>query len=265
MTVQSTYPAAMRPGLPGQLADCTVKDTISGCALENIPFGCAVVGTVEPDYGYLLPGSRASSIDIVGSFVTGNSIVITLNGSALPAIAYAGSHQATLDAIVAQLRAQSVVENVNVTTEGWITPHTTISVVVNPPATTGVTAMAVTGGATQPTITILQAPYNMFAGVCQKSDLAAPLFPNIGNVQPFQGYVEGQCMNILRDGRIYVQVEEAVTKGSTVYIRVVEGGSGFPRGSFRASADGGNAVAAPLFSYMSNAAAGEVAVVQINP
>ena len=264
MTVQSSYPAQMRPGLPGMLADCTVKDTISGCALENIPFGYAVVATSDPSYGYLLPGSRASSIEIVGSFVTGNSIVITLNGSALPAIAYAGSHSATVDAVVAQLRAQSVVENVNVTTSGFITPTTTISVVVNPPATTGVTAFVVTGGASQPTVSILQAPFNLFAGIAQRTSLVNPIIPAPNNAQPYQGYFEGSWMNVLRDGRIFVVVEEAVTKGSTVYVRVVANSS-YERGSFRASADGGNAVTAPLFTYMSNAAAGEVAVVQINP
>lgn len=266
MSVQTSYPPYMRLGLPGQLADCTVKDTVSGCALEPIPFGCAVVATNIPDYGYALPGSRITTVFVDGQFATGNSLVITINGVAQPAIVYPGSYAGMISLIEAQLRGLSYVENVNTTLGGVIIPDVTFNVVVNPPATSGITSFVITGGAGQPDVTITQSPVNTFFGVCERSSLAAPYFPNVNGSQPFQGYAEGTCMNVLRDGRIYVVVEEAVTKGAAVFVRIVDGAQGQYRGNFRATAGAGpDAVAAPLFSYASNAAAGEIAVVQINP
>lgn len=265
MSVQTSYPPYMRLGLPGQLADCTVKDTVSGAALEPIPFGVAVVATNIPDYGYALPGSRISSVLVDGSFVAGDSVVITINGTAQPAIVYPGSYAGMIDLIEAQLRGLAYVENVNTTQGGVLVPDFTLNVVVNPPATSGITSFVITGGSFLPMVTITQSSYNEFFGVCQRSSLAAPHFPNVSGTQPFQGYAEGSCLNVLRDGRIYVVVEEAVTKGSAVFVRIVEGAQGQYRGSFRGTAGTSEAVAAPLFSYASNAAAGEIAVVQINP
>lgn len=114
-----------------------------------------------------MPGSRASTATITGGFVPGNVVVVTLNGVALDPIPYAGSQAETVAAIVAQLRAQGVTENVNVVSSGFFTPTETLSVVVNPPAGSAVTAITITGGATQPTVVIAASPFNLFYGISQ--------------------------------------------------------------------------------------------------
>lgn len=77
-------------------------------------------------------------------------------------------------------------------------------------------------------------------------------------------YPKGSDISILRKGRAYVQVEEAVTPSSPVFVRFAAGTS--PQlGAFRASAD--SATAAQMMSgvaYRSSAAAGGFAVIEFN-
>lgn len=266
MTVQSSYPPYMVKGLPGQLADCTVKDTLSGCALEPIPFGLAVCSTNVPDYGYILPGSRATSVFVNGDFVPGNTVTITINGVAQPTLAYDtyGSSAGLWQAIEAQLRALAYVDDVNVREGGIIFSDYTLNVVVVPPAGSGITVFAIAGGGA-PTATITQSAANNFYGVSQKSNIAAPYFPSLAGTQPFQGYQQGASMNVLRKGRIYVIAEQDVVKGAAVFIRIVDGAQGQYRGNFRTTAGSSEAVAAPLFVYASTGQAGDIVVVEINP
>ena len=55
-------------------------------------------------------------------------------------------------------------------------------------------------------------------------------------------YPPGTTISILRQGRVWVAVEEAVTPGSPVFLRYAASGSNTQAGTFRASADGSTAV-----------------------
>lgn len=69
----------------------------------------------------------------------------------------------------------------------------------------------------------------------------------------------------LRQGRVWVKVEEAVTPASAVYIRYASGGGGTQLGSFRASADTATAALAPAgWAYRSSAGAAGFAILEIN-
>jgi hypothetical protein len=71
-------------------------------------------------------------------------------------------------------------------------------------------------------------------------------------------------MGIMHKGRVYVKVEEAITPASPVFVRFASGGGGSELGSFRQDADTATAVELPGVKYMSSAAAGEFAVLELD-
>jgi hypothetical protein len=77
------------------------------------------------------------------------------------------------------------------------------------------------------------------------------------------GYEPQSAMNLLKKGRIYVTVEDAVVKGGLPFVRFVAGATE-QLGSFRSDADTADAVALPNASYVTSAGAGELAVVEVN-
>lgn len=77
------------------------------------------------------------------------------------------------------------------------------------------------------------------------------------------GYEPQSAMSLLKKGRIYVTVEDAVVKGDLPFVRFVAG-AGEQLGAFRSDADTADAVALPNSSFVTSAGAGEVAVVEIN-
>ena len=82
---------------------------------------------------------------------------------------------------------------------------------------------------------------------------------------PNPGYKITKAMSILRRGRVYVRVEEAVTPASVPHVRFEAGGGGTRLGAFRASTD--TATAEPLgaeFRFKTAAGAGELAVLEIS-
>lgn len=74
------------------------------------------------------------------------------------------------------------------------------------------------------------------------------------------------AVNVLTRGRILVQVEEAVTPTSPVFVRFAAGAGGTQLGAFRASADTATAVATPgtNLRYLTSAAAAGFAVLEVN-
>jgi phage tail sheath protein FI len=67
--------------------------------------------------------------------------------------------------------------------------------------------------------------------------------------------------DVLRRGTIYVQVEDAVSKGDAPFVRVLVGGGGII-GAFRSDADGGNARQLSNARYATSADASGFAVLE---
>jgi hypothetical protein len=74
------------------------------------------------------------------------------------------------------------------------------------------------------------------------------------------GIQTGDRFSILRRGRIYVQVEEAVAAGDAVYCRYASGSGGTQLGSFRKSADTSTAALVKGARYETAAGIGGFAV-----
>ena len=73
----------------------------------------------------------------------------------------------------------------------------------------------------------------------------------------------GRTASVMRRGKIYVQVEDAVLKGAAPFVRVAAGAGGTIVGAFRSEADGGSAREMSFATYRTSAAAGEFAVLEI--
>ena len=78
-------------------------------------------------------------------------------------------------------------------------------------------------------------------------------------------YGLGSTARLCRKGRIYVQVEEAVTPASPVYVRFATEGGFTATGTFRASADSGTAgLIATGARYLTSASATGFALLDLN-
>lgn len=77
-------------------------------------------------------------------------------------------------------------------------------------------------------------------------------------------YPIGSGVSILRKGRAWVKVEEAVAPFDPVFVRFAAGGGGTALGAFRKSADTATAVQLPGAVYLTTALANGLAVVEFN-
>jgi hypothetical protein len=77
-------------------------------------------------------------------------------------------------------------------------------------------------------------------------------------------YPINSAVSVMRTGRIWVVVEETVVAGDLPFVRFAAGGGGTQLGAFRKSADTATAVALPTAVYVSGAASGGYAVVELN-
>ena len=78
-----------------------------------------------------------------------------------------------------------------------------------------------------------------------------------------EGYADGDPMSVIKKGRVWVPVEDAVTAESEAFVRFVAAGAE-QLGAFRSDADGTDAVALPGAKFVSDAEAGALALVDLN-
>lgn len=78
------------------------------------------------------------------------------------------------------------------------------------------------------------------------------------------GYPLKSAVSVMRQGRCWVKVEEAVAKGDPVFVRFAAGAGGTGLGGIRKSADTATAVAMPGLKFVTSAALGGLAIVEIN-
>lgn len=84
--------------------------------------------------------------------------------------------------------------------------------------------------------------------------------PDRASLTADEGIVPDEMVDLLRKGRVWVPVDEAVTPGEAVY--VVH--TGATKGSFRKSADGGNTLVIAGASWQSTTGAAGIALLDLN-
>lgn len=77
------------------------------------------------------------------------------------------------------------------------------------------------------------------------------------------GYADEAAMSIIKKGRVWVEVEDAVTAESAAFVRF-SAGVGEQLGAFRSDADTADAVALPYAKFVTDADAGGMAILELN-
>lgn len=73
-----------------------------------------------------------------------------------------------------------------------------------------------------------------------------------------------EAVPVMKRGRIVLVPEDAVTAGDGVFVRFTDGGGALTIGRVRSDVDGGEAVALPGATFVEDAGAGELCVVDLN-
>ena len=266
---QNSYPLNMPKGIPGRIADCGFKNTLSPMCLEAIPAAVGVMKPLNLDYRIMLPRNDTASSVFSADLITGNTVNFTVNGVAITPVVYATSHLATMQAVA---NAIAAIPSVSSATVGGAN-NRTITIISNVGTATTVTVATVTGGASQATITSTAAQSGTFFGVTQQiynkaNAYIADLGPNLTLSSGIQSpYYPGQVAPTLTQGRIYVVPETIVTSNSPVYLRVAANGPNTQLGAFTATSDGGNTILIPTTTAIwreGNGTIGDVAVLELN-
>lgn len=265
---QNNYDFNMPRGVPGRIADCGFKNTLSPFCLEPIPAAVGVMKPLDLDYRIMLPRNDAATSVFSADLVTGNVINATINGVAITPVNYVTSHLVTMQAIA---NAIEDIPSIQSATVGGVN-NRTISIISKVGTATTISSFVVTGGASQPTVTNLVGQSGTFFGVTQSIyNKANAYIPDLGpNLTLSSGiaspYYTGQVAPTLTQGRIYVVPETLVTSNSLVFLRVAANGANTQLGAFRGDADGGSCIqiTSQVLWREGNTNIGDVAVLELN-
>ena len=97
---QNTYPFNMPLGIPGRIADCGFKNTLSPQCLETIPAAVGVMKPLNTDYKIMLPRNNTASSVFSADLIADNVVNATVNGVAIDPVTYATSSLLTMQAVV---------------------------------------------------------------------------------------------------------------------------------------------------------------------
>ena len=253
--MQSTVQTSMAIGVPGQLVDLSNNTVISAANYSKM------LDSVTPD-----AADTTTVVTIAVGAGAGTAYTYTTDGSdtkaqiaaGLYALINAGSQAVTAyyTAAAEVLYVESDVPGTSITVTG--TTSCTVAHVVGNSAAIGfgICVIRDTYDADKARVPILTTDVST-AG--RALGVTVHSHANIDE----DGYALEECMSICRKGRIYVQVESAVTTGGAAFVRFVAG-AGETLGAFRHDADTSDAVALPGAYYMTNTAASGIAIVELN-
>lgn len=174
-------------------------------------------------------------ITLSTDLITGNSTIVTIDGVALTAVVFTTSHAITMTLLCAEIDSAPGVSSCSYSGD-------VITVLASLGLELTVNSVAITSGATQPTVSIVHS----------NQTAAGEVF-----------YRAMSAISGLRKGAVMVVVEETVTSDDDVYVRYKTSGADLP-GQFRKDADSNTAVAFSGAKYREGASAGAVAVVEFN-
>lgn len=261
---QTTYPLNMPIGVPGRIADNCFKNNLSPICSEVIYAARGVCKVPGLDYNVQLPRTNQSVNVFSADLITGNVVNGTVNGVAIDPVTYATSHLATMNALAAEIASMDGIASATV---GGAS-NRTITVISDSGTPAVLAGFAVTGGASQATITTTNAQLGAFFGVSMlvynKVNVWNPNNdPDLAGQAP---YYVGDPVPVLTMGRIYVVPETVVTAESPVYLRFAPNGANTTLGLFRGDADSGNAFLIPATSAKwreGNGTIGGIAVLEL--
>lgn len=206
----------------GMKADSRFDLVESYIAEADIDFGLAVGSEKGDVEGVAGVTKDEATLTFNADFVTSNSIVITVNGNSTPAIAFDTDHDTTMDNVKAAIELLSEVTSVSLTDATNNRQFTIVAA-----GTVISVSEAVTGGASQPSGTVVLIGDNVFRGIALHTHKEGGK------------YYTNDAVNVLRQGCAWVVTSVAVTADDDVYVDVVGGESKFTNVSTNNLATGG--------------------------
>jgi len=230
----TTYQNEFNVGAAGQVATLEESNIKTRNAEQALAFGeAAVVGTTAgTDVKKIYKDTV--SVTYSADFVASNSIPMSVNGVAITPVVYATSHAATFAALIAAIDVLTGVSCVAGSgREIIITIDDAVSNIT-------VSDNTVTGGAGQPTLTIVYSSSDVFEGI------ATLRHGQPATIGGDDGYVINDTVNVLTKGVIWVKVVATVAYGDSVYVYNDKSNSA-NQGQFTNSASGNLAVSSAKF------------------
>ena len=206
MVSLTKYQNELDVAINGQIANLQDSVIKTRNAQQAIGFGKAAVKGIMGGVDVKNIYKSKVSITYSADFIASNSIPMTVNGVAITPIVYATSHAATFAALIASIDALSGISCVAGT------GREIIITVDNATSNITVSSYDVTGGASQPTLTIAYTSVDMFEGI----SVLRHSQPAIMNGD--DKYEINDVVNILTRGCIWVYVVATVAYGDDAYV-----------------------------------------------
>jgi hypothetical protein len=177
-----------------------LKDNVrTYCAGENIYPGDPVFGMVGDER--VCYGAHINAVTLTASaaLITGNKVVVTVNGKALPEVAFISSSAATLAAVVQTIELDDDLSALDIT--AFVIDGLAIGIVG--PGINITASAVVTGGSSQAAFTATSDTNMKFLGVAEHTEL--------GFKEGVGFYPPTHAVNVMDFGEIYVPVAEGVS------------------------------------------------------
>lgn len=257
--MQTSVESTMEIGMPGQLADSGFHDIIT--RINNSKQRTEATVTAA-DLETTITINGTAFTDNVGGgartkAVIAAALIVLINAGSEPVTARAGSS-------TDKLYIDADVTGVAFTAVG--TTNASVAAIILNEANVpfGVLVVEDTTGLSDDRAHLPQATGDIttvgkVAGIALHTQFVEQSVGGTNNL----GYDPQSSMNVLRKGRAYVLVEDAVVKGGLPFVRFVAAASE-QLGAFRSDADTSDAVALPNARFVTSAGAGELAIVEIN-
>jgi len=250
---QSVYGLNQAAAMLGMKADAEFDLVESLIAEEVIGLGLGLVKANGNDSGIRKPMARTTVItDDAGTYTAG-AIVVTVNGVTATA-AYTTDKNTTLTALAAAIQALA-----SVATAVYNSGAHTITITAEDNLDLGAVTVdisAITGTMTISSTAIASSD-TLFGVSLQTHRL-------VQDVNGLVAYPAKDAVNVLRKGKVWVNVEEAVTPASTVHFRFLDNGASKLRGMFRTDTDSGKATAITNAKFRSTTTGAGMAILEIN-
>jgi hypothetical protein len=148
-------------------------------------------------------GAHVSAVSLTasGALITGNKIAVTINGIALPVIDFINSHQETMQAIVQSINLNEQVSGLGIS--AFLVDGAPNTLYLESPGITITASAVVTDGASQATFAAASYTSMKFVGVARHQELSYREGTGF--------YPEGQPVNVMSQGKIWVPVAESAS------------------------------------------------------
>ena len=250
-TLDQAFPG-LKYGLESRVASKTVKET------NGIDFGMPLFGYEGNDNDVYLFKNDSSQTVFDADFVTSNSIVATVNGTAVTAVPFDTDHDTTMTNLKTQIEADITGATATLTDTGGDNR----TIVIDIDGVDVVVTWSVTGGASQAGDTVTVDSRQIFVGLslftqldaAEKQDLAGSVV-----TAATAKYALSDAANVLIDGWMYVAIKDNVSAKKATYVIT----TGANKGYCTDETSGNDALAGVSFENNGTAANG-YALVRVN-